>query len=281
MLRSAGGRDHLPAQPDSADPAARARGGGFRQGPRPRFQPPWRARGATGRSRLHRNEAPDRARDRAAHGHAQRRQPRPSDDPDPVQTLARASRQFRRQRTVCRRTSTRWARCSKAISPSPAATRANRPRSRTIAAHAGGRARRRGAARRRVRLETRGNLNIRVRPMAIKRCVGNLVANAQRHADHVEITAKREPQFVSIIIDDDGVGIPPEHREDVFRPVLPAGRGAQPGPERRRPRPRDRPGHRPLARRRHRPLGQPDGWPPGGGPRFPSDTGSGAVRRRR
>ena len=32
-------------------------------------------------------------------------------------------------------------------------------------------------------VETRGDLNIRVRPMAMKRCVGNLVANAQRHAD--------------------------------------------------------------------------------------------------
>ena len=34
-----------------------------------------------------------------------------------------------------------------------------------------------------------GNLDIRVRSMAMKRCVGNLVANAQRHADNVEISA--------------------------------------------------------------------------------------------
>jgi len=54
--------------------------------------------------------------------------------------------------------------------------------------------------------------------MAMKRCVGNLVANAQRYAGHVRITAKREAKFVSIIVDDDGVGIPPAHREDVFRP---------------------------------------------------------------
>ena len=76
-------------------------------------------------------------------------------------------------------------------------------------------AERHGAA---VRLETRGDLDIRVRPLAIKRCVGNLVANAQRYADHVWILAKREPQFVSVTVDDDGVGIPPEHRERVFRP---------------------------------------------------------------
>jgi two-component system osmolarity sensor histidine kinase EnvZ len=69
-----------------------------------------------------------------------------------------------------------------------------------------------------IRLQTRGNLNIRVRPMAMKRCVGNLVANAQRHAGNVEISARRDPQFISIVVDDDGAGIPQAHREDVFRP---------------------------------------------------------------
>ncbi len=76
-------------------------------------------------------------------------------------------------------------------------------------------AQRHGAA---VTLETNGNLAIPVRPVAMKRCVGNLVANAQRHADNVRIMAKREPRFVSIVVDDDGIGIPPPYREDVFRP---------------------------------------------------------------
>ena len=76
-------------------------------------------------------------------------------------------------------------------------------------------AQRHGAA---VTLETSGDLVLRVRPVALKRCVGNLVANAQRHADHVRIAGKREQEFVSIIVDDDGDGIPPAHREDVFRP---------------------------------------------------------------
>jgi two-component system osmolarity sensor histidine kinase EnvZ len=57
-----------------------------------------------------------------------------------------------------------------------------------------------------------------VRPMAMKRCVGNLVANAQRHADRVRVSATRESQFVSIVVDDDGAGIAQAHREDVFRP---------------------------------------------------------------
>src|SRR5271157_4333862 len=69
-----------------------------------------------------------------------------------------------------------------------------------------------------IRLQTRGDLDIRVRPIAMKRCVGNLVANAQRHADRVRVSAIREAQFVSIVVDDDGSGIAPLHREDVFRP---------------------------------------------------------------
>ncbi len=76
-------------------------------------------------------------------------------------------------------------------------------------------ARRHGAA---VTLEASGKLVVRVRPVAMKRCVGNLVANAQRHADNVRVLVKREQRFVSIIVDDDGVGIPVAHREDVFRP---------------------------------------------------------------
>jgi two-component system, OmpR family, osmolarity sensor histidine kinase EnvZ len=67
-------------------------------------------------------------------------------------------------------------------------------------------------------LDTRGDLDIRVRPMAMKRCLGNLVANAQRHAEHVRVSASREARFVSIVVDDDGSGIAPAHREDVFRP---------------------------------------------------------------
>jgi two-component system, OmpR family, osmolarity sensor histidine kinase EnvZ len=69
-----------------------------------------------------------------------------------------------------------------------------------------------------IGVETQGDLEIRVRPIAMKRCVGNLVANAQRHADQVRVSAIREAQFVSIVVDDDGSGIAPEHREDVFRP---------------------------------------------------------------
>ena len=76
-------------------------------------------------------------------------------------------------------------------------------------------AERRGA---RVEVDAKGDLNVRVRPMAIKRCLGNLVANAARHAKTIELKAAREQRFVNIFVDDDGPGIAPEHRDDVFRP---------------------------------------------------------------
>ncbi len=76
-------------------------------------------------------------------------------------------------------------------------------------------AERQGAA---VSVETSGNLNVKLRPNAFKRCLANLVANAVRHGDHVALRAIREQRFVSIHVDDDGPGIAAEHREVVFRP---------------------------------------------------------------
>jgi two-component system osmolarity sensor histidine kinase EnvZ len=69
-----------------------------------------------------------------------------------------------------------------------------------------------------IEVEAGGELAIMVRPLAIKRCIGNLVANAQRHAHRVFLAAVREQRFIWIHVDDDGPGIPAEHREDVFRP---------------------------------------------------------------
>jgi two-component system osmolarity sensor histidine kinase EnvZ len=72
----------------------------------------------------------------------------------------------------------------------------------------------------RLSIELKGDLNVKVRPLAMKRCVGNLVANAQRYGGNVVVAAGREHRFVTIHVDDDGPGIAPEHREDVFRPFL-------------------------------------------------------------
>lgn len=59
-----------------------------------------------------------------------------------------------------------------------------------------------------------------VRPDAFKRCLTNLVANAQQYGRNIEIDAIRETRFLTIHVDDDGPGIPAEMREDVFRPFF-------------------------------------------------------------
>jgi two-component system osmolarity sensor histidine kinase EnvZ len=69
-----------------------------------------------------------------------------------------------------------------------------------------------------VSVEASGELVVKVRPRAIKRCLGNLVANAQRHGSKIALQALREQRFIAIHVDDDGPGIAPELREEVFRP---------------------------------------------------------------
>lgn len=71
-----------------------------------------------------------------------------------------------------------------------------------------------------VTVDAKGDLNVKVRPMAMKRCIGNLVGNALRYGQKVAISAHREQRFINIHVDDDGPGIAPEHREEVFRPFL-------------------------------------------------------------
>ena len=55
-------------------------------------------------------------------------------------------------------------------------------------------------------------------PNAFTRCITNLVDNARRHASHVDISAKRAGAMIEIVVDDDGPGIPPDKRDEVFHP---------------------------------------------------------------
>jgi two-component system osmolarity sensor histidine kinase EnvZ len=71
-----------------------------------------------------------------------------------------------------------------------------------------------------VRLTIEGPIEIQIRPIAMRRCLANLVGNAVRYAKQVEISAGWRQRTVSIIIDDDGPGIPADRREEVFRPFV-------------------------------------------------------------
>lgn len=61
-------------------------------------------------------------------------------------------------------------------------------------------------------------LRVPLRRHAFKRALDNLVNNAVRCADRVNIEVQRNGRWLTIAIDDDGPGIPAAEREHVFRP---------------------------------------------------------------
>ena len=71
-----------------------------------------------------------------------------------------------------------------------------------------------------LEIDFAGDPIVRVRPDAFRRCIGNLVGNAHRHAATVRLDVTRDGRFLTIHVDDDGPGIPPENRQDVFRPFV-------------------------------------------------------------
>ena len=69
-----------------------------------------------------------------------------------------------------------------------------------------------------IDLHVEGEVTVPLRREAMRRCLTNLLANAQRHASNIAVRAGRRGRTLEILIDDDGPGIPPDKREDVFRP---------------------------------------------------------------
>jgi two-component system osmolarity sensor histidine kinase EnvZ len=61
---------------------------------------------------------------------------------------------------------------------------------------------------------------VTVKPASFKRCLGNLVSNAARHGHSIAIRGQRDHRYLTVTVDDDGPGIPPEMREEVFKPFL-------------------------------------------------------------
>jgi two-component system osmolarity sensor histidine kinase EnvZ len=80
-----------------------------------------------------------------------------------------------------------------------------------------GKLRRDGAA---IDLHCEEHLDLPLRPQAVTRCLTNLIGNAVRYAGHVAIRAGRRNGAAEVIIDDDGPGIPPERRDDVFKAFM-------------------------------------------------------------
>ena len=63
-------------------------------------------------------------------------------------------------------------------------------------------------------------LHVPIRPNALRRCLGNLIANGARYGTHVWLTGRAAEDGVDILVDDDGPGIPPDERDHVFQPFI-------------------------------------------------------------
>ena len=75
-----------------------------------------------------------------------------------------------------------------------------------------------GRDRARIEVELERPIEVRLRPVAFRRCLTNLIDNAASQASWVGIRATRQDHQIWIAIDDDGPGIPAEQREAVFKP---------------------------------------------------------------
>ena len=65
-----------------------------------------------------------------------------------------------------------------------------------------------------------GQFVVQVRQNAFKRCINNLLDNADRHATHVSIRTGKRGDAIEITVDDDGPGIPEHLRDEAFKPFF-------------------------------------------------------------
>jgi two-component system, OmpR family, osmolarity sensor histidine kinase EnvZ len=71
-----------------------------------------------------------------------------------------------------------------------------------------------------LQIQIEGEPMIMVRPDSFRRALLNLIANAARYGTDIRIHALHEARWLTICVDDNGPGIPPHLREDVFKPFL-------------------------------------------------------------
>ena len=83
----------------------------------------------------------------------------------------------------------------------------------------------------RVAIEIPKPIALSIKRQALRRCVTNLIDNAFKHGQRVQVAVTRDERFVRIVVDDDGPGIAPDKREEAFRPFhrLDDGRNLQTG----------------------------------------------------
>jgi two-component system osmolarity sensor histidine kinase EnvZ len=71
-----------------------------------------------------------------------------------------------------------------------------------------------------VEIDVPAGLRVMVKPNAFGRLLSNLIGNATRYAKSVKVTGRVDAGQVTILVDDDGPGIPRDQREAAFRPFV-------------------------------------------------------------
>ena len=69
-----------------------------------------------------------------------------------------------------------------------------------------------------VAVQSTGDVTTPGRARGLKRCITNLIDNAAAHGDRVLVGVNGEDSAVTVVVDDNGPGIPPEQYEEAFRP---------------------------------------------------------------
>ena len=64
------------------------------------------------------------------------------------------------------------------------------------------------------------DVDVNIKPNAFRRLISNLLGNAVRYAKNVKVKGAIENRLLTILVDDDGPGIPAKNREDAFRPFV-------------------------------------------------------------
>ena len=63
-------------------------------------------------------------------------------------------------------------------------------------------------------------MKVRLRPLAVKRALSNLINNATSYGNVVLITVKAENNMAMVIVEDDGPGIPEDRMQHAFKPFV-------------------------------------------------------------
>ncbi|MEN8237056.1 MAG: ATP-binding protein [Pseudomonadota bacterium] len=69
-----------------------------------------------------------------------------------------------------------------------------------------------------IEIDCNPDTEISLKRQSMKRCIVNLLENAQHHASHIWIRVISSNQWLTILVEDNGPGIPPEKRQRVFKP---------------------------------------------------------------